>query len=231
MIFCKSLLSILAISSLVSALPNGAPRCGIDETAIAAGHGRASDPSAGYSINVQKMGNSFQINLKNSAGRTDFKGILMYVVGQDPKGHIGAFQNLDTNSFKYQSDPCKNLGFLGSPQSTITHANPSSKSISTAFVWTPLPGDELKKGPFKIQAVVATSPIPWQRLADVPIDFTVMAPNVTKSMYPPAMTTTIAPAYSMTPARTVLKCTKKSTYATPSAYQAPSSAYKARGAY
>ena len=165
------MLVLFSIPSLYDSLPNGAPKCAINATVIEKGHGTPSDPNAGFYLDVKKTNESlWVIKIKNSRDKKEFKGILMYVVGKDPKDHLGMFVNLNESKYKFQTKICTDLGFKGDKQSTITHRNPNSVSVdSNIFYWKPLHGDKMKMCPFIIKAVIATSPSPWQVLKDFPI--------------------------------------------------------------
>jgi hypothetical protein len=66
------LVSFLVFSlSLIMASPNGAPKCGINKTAIQNGMGTASDRSLGYFLDVNPAGNNnWNITIQNSAGES-----------------------------------------------------------------------------------------------------------------------------------------------------------------
>ena len=61
------------LRSTVSATPRGAPKCGINGTAIQAGMGTPSDPSLGYFLDVKPAGNNnWNITIQNKAGNRYF---------------------------------------------------------------------------------------------------------------------------------------------------------------
>ncbi|KAJ3035976.1 hypothetical protein HDV00_003270 [Rhizophlyctis rosea] len=158
------LLGLLSAFSGVLALPNGAP---ISEQAISGGHGKPSDPTVGYSLTVTPSTatkNAFDIKVANSAGRTSFNGILIYVqADNDDTKHLGKWINLDTTNYHFQTAMCTSSNVSGDAESTFTHSNPSDKSLdSTTFTWQPLDSDLAVTGPVKVHAVFATSPNPWQ---------------------------------------------------------------------
>lgn len=118
--FKTSIITTLLLS-FITARPDGAPKCAIGEAAIAQGHGHPQE-ALGYSLETSSTtivpGQSIDITVKNSAGRLNFKGILMYVQGQNSMKHLGKFENIDTSKFKPQTQVCKDLGFSGDDAST-----------------------------------------------------------------------------------------------------------------
>ncbi len=168
-VFSSFLLSsIFTILSL--ALPTGAPICSIDETRIQSGHGKASDQSLGYSLASKKVSSTqFEITI-NSSTVGEFKGLLMYVIGANGNMHYGSFQKPNDN-FKFQTSICKDAGISGRSDSTITHANPSSKALSgLAFVWNLNADDQISNAPFRVQAVVSNGQNPWQVVQEIQLD-------------------------------------------------------------
>lgn len=165
------LLLALAIAPIQS-LPSGAPICNALVDRIKGAHGSDS-AQIGYGLDVQKKGDAFEIKVKNSGAQSDFKGLLMYVVGKDENVHLGSFKNMDSSNFKFVTSGCQ-----GGAESTVTHSNGNSKPFTSAFTWSPSPGDETK-GPFKIVSIVTAGRTPWQKLDDVPLELGASAPSTT----------------------------------------------------
>lgn len=143
----------------IHALPNGAPKCGINEAAIQSGMNSASDISLGYTLQVAPAGNNnWNITITNKAGRTDYQGILMYVHQlATPSNHLGEFSFTDQTKWKYQpTSLCTSNNINSSTsKSTVTHATPDRAAMSTVFVWT-APSAELALSGLVVNAVVAS---------------------------------------------------------------------------
>lgn len=169
-------LAVLFFNRILS-LPTGAPICSIDESRITSGHTKPSDETLDYEISVNEMSsNTFEISIMSKV-ETTFKGVLIYVTGQDPNSHVGSF-TLPNDNFKFQSEICKSEGINGSPESTITHANPSDKALSEIkFNWS----YSKEKGPFKVMAVIAKDRNPWKLVKEVTIDQAFVPPFESKS--------------------------------------------------
>ncbi|KAI9193462.1 uncharacterized protein BJ171DRAFT_603363 [Polychytrium aggregatum] len=183
---------IAAFSTAVYALPTGAPRCGINATAIANGH-NFQPQDFGFRLNVspQNAGDmSITITISNVQNSSmNFQGILLYVAGANLTHHLGHFTQFDQTNFHAQTEICKNLGFVGDDASTLTHSNPQPKILgSTQFVWTPLPTDSSEPGPYMVYAAVAgtgntpaQTPIPWQVVDPVAVNFVASANMLSNS--------------------------------------------------
>ena len=155
-------LATLALTT-VQARPDGAPICAINEAQISQIHGPAS--SLNYGINAKVNGDMIDINL---TGPSNFKGILMYVIGSDQKTHLGSFQDLDTALFKYQNEQCSRENIAGGPESTITHTSNADKpSGTTLFTWKPSASDPVTG--LKLEVVINNGAKSWQKLSfDLP---------------------------------------------------------------
>jgi hypothetical protein len=165
--YSQSVLSALVIlsESVLLALPTGAPICSIDADRITSGHTQPSADSAlDYELKSEKVNDtSYQISISSQV-ETSFKGVLIYVIGSDPKTHAGFFV-LPNDNFKFQRDVCQSEGIGGTPESTITHSNPTDKLLSEIkFQWS-FSKDE--KGPFKVMAIVAKDRNPWKLVKEL----------------------------------------------------------------
>ena len=165
--------------SLAFALPNGAPKCLFNSTVVTAAHGTESNSTLGYSLKATVVNNMVEISLQNPY-RTNFKGILMYVIsGNDTKVHYGEFQ-LDTSKFKHTDPSICQAANVTSPGTTsnmhtFTHANPTDKDLATTkFLWKPTGAAGVKD--LVVRCVVATGPTGgpkntpmWQFLQPLPL--------------------------------------------------------------
>ncbi|KAJ3306339.1 hypothetical protein HDV03_005306 [Kappamyces sp. JEL0829] len=174
----STFVSLVSVA-MVAALPNGAPKCGINETAIQQGMIGASDATLGYSLNVVPAGNNMW-NITIDGKRTDYQGILMYVHQIDtPKVHLGQFSFKNQTKWKYQPlDLCNTGGITSStPMSTMTHATPDRVALAkkVTFQWT-ASAQELALNGLVVNAVVAvrddgvnSGKAKWQHLSFVGI--------------------------------------------------------------
>jgi hypothetical protein len=213
--FMKSTLASFLLKSIVFValgvcLPSGAPLCSIDEAKIQSGHGMPSDDSSGYFLTSKKISSSqFEIYI-NSSTVTDFKGLLMYVLGGDNKMHYGSFQKPNDN-FKFQTSICTDEGVSTRSDSTITHANPSSKALSgLAFIWNLTVDDQISYAPFRVQAVVSNGQNPWQRVQEIHLDIQSTASSMSPSQTASSLVPTIECSYSPKPQpmKKLLRCSK-----------------------
>jgi hypothetical protein len=199
-----SALMILSRSTLV-ALPTGAPICSIDVDRIATGHTKPSDAALDYELKSEKVNdNTYQISIQSKV-ETIFKGVLIYVIGNDPKTHLGSFV-LPNDNFKFQSDACKSEGINGAVESTVTHSNPSDKSLSEIkFTWSF--SKDKDQGPFKVMAVVAKDRNPWKGVKELALEDVFVAPYQTETSSCTSSTTTS----SCTSSTTTSSCTSSMT--------------------
>ncbi|KAJ3090964.1 hypothetical protein HK102_002088 [Quaeritorhiza haematococci] len=199
-----TLTAFAAFASGVSARPTGAPRCAVNETAIAAGHGNPSTPTLGYSIQVSgpvTPGQPVEFTIANSAGKTDFNGLLIYVTGQNKQLRLGKFLNIDQANFKPQTEICRNANFQGDAEAVLTHTNAAPKPLTTKLQWQMLPEDAARDpGPYEIISAVVINPREWQVLPPVALQVAGGAPAA------PAAAPAGAPP---TMGRKILKCRPK----------------------
>ena len=149
----------LLLAAFTLARPNGAPKCQINPDGIKAGHGSANDASLGYQLTATPAADGMDIGITNSAGRNNYKGILMYVASKAaPKNHLGSFKGLDNTKFKPQDAAiCQAAQVTGAQDATFTHANPLDKDINTKFKWTGS-AEEMAKTDLELHAVLALEP-------------------------------------------------------------------------
>ena len=95
--FSVNLITLLVSLSQVMSRPNGAPKCEINQAVIAAAHGKASDDSLGYFLDVKPAGNNnWDITIQNKAGK--LKWILMLsMISYNPIFLSLSFLNLCTD--------------------------------------------------------------------------------------------------------------------------------------
>jgi hypothetical protein len=172
--------------SLVTALPNGAPRCQINVEGIARGM-NAPDDQLGYSLIVDRSGPGIWNIRVNHPTRPDYQGILLYVTppGEDTT-HLGSFEFRNATKWKFQPQSlCTSNNVKQNERGTVTHANPDRVAIArnVNFTWT----SEGASGPFVAQAVVASQDGPglprWHKVANVQFG---AATDITS--YPPTAT-------------------------------------------
>lgn len=186
-------------------LPNGAPSCGISEIAITNGMHTPSDKSLGYALQVVPAGGSnWDISISNSAGRSDYQGLLIYVHQlKSPSAHLGQFTFKNQTKWKYLPiSLCESKKINSStPMSTFTHANPDRVPMAgnVTFRWTASPS-ELAMNGLVVSAVVASSDdnlgnARWQRLNYFGIPPT-GATSLTLSSPPTPSSTSASPAAS-----------------------------------
>ncbi|KAJ3083075.1 hypothetical protein HK102_001271 [Quaeritorhiza haematococci] len=207
-----TLASLAAFASSTYALPGGAPRCAVNETAIANAHGSPSNPALGYGIQVSgpvTPGQPVDITVTNSAGRDSFNGILIYVVGSNPQLRLGQFLNIDAASFKPQTEICQTAQFTGDASAVLTHSNPSPKPLTTRLQWQMLPQDAAADpGPYQIVSAIVISPAEWMVVPPVPLQVAGGAPaGAPAAPQPPAPVA--VPGAPPVGGRRILKCRPK----------------------
>ncbi|KAI8902619.1 hypothetical protein BC833DRAFT_572703 [Globomyces pollinis-pini] len=175
-------ITLLTLALSVFSKPSGAPKCIINEVNIEKGMGTKSDPALGYSIDaVPGQGNTYSFTVKNTAGRADFQGVLMYVTsGTDAKAHFGKF-TLPTGGAldgKFKFHPACAGTSTGPLEATVTHANPKRIPLNTptTFTWTGT-AEDIAKGNLQFNAVIAsldptqTGKAKWQKIQPIPLVF------------------------------------------------------------
>jgi hypothetical protein len=175
---------------LVAANPNGAPRCQINEEGIARGMKSASDPALGYTLVFNRVNtNTWNFRVSAPAIRPDYQGLLLYVTSTTlkPTDHLGSFSFRNATKWKHQSSAiCTQGGIVGSPNATVTHANPVRVPIANNvnFTWVATP-QEMQMGGFVAQAVVASvdtgrTGLPrWVKVPNVSFGPAAVAPRTT----------------------------------------------------
>ncbi|KAJ3189952.1 hypothetical protein HDU85_000240 [Gaertneriomyces sp. JEL0708] len=191
----SSIIAAVAALLLVEpghALPNGAPKCAINQAVITDGHNAPSTglftaalsantymlqskPETDHAKLLQTPGQKLTLTI-NGNNRPIF-GLLMYATpGRAPdaplapnnvKQHVGVFSV--PNGFRAQSaGPCN--GFTqDAAESTITHANPNGKGNSLTFDWT-APAGLIGPITFNIVATNGDDNQPWEILNAITID-------------------------------------------------------------
>jgi hypothetical protein len=160
----------LLMMTMISALPNGAPRCQINVEGISRGM-NAPDNQLGYSLVVDRAGPGVWNIRVNHPTRQDYQGLLLYVTppGLDTT-HLGSFEFRNATKWKFQPQAlCESNNVTQNERGTVTHANPDRVTIArnVNFTWT---SDGLT-GPFVAQAVVASQDGPgipkWHKVENV----------------------------------------------------------------
>jgi hypothetical protein len=171
-----SLVSALLVS-MVSASPNGAPGCKVNEEVINRGMGPQVD--MGYRLEVRPgtTPTSFTVQITNTQNRVDYQGLLIYVTTLANRDiHYGKWTFRNQTKWKYQ-DPaaCQRANVVGPLESTFTHALPARVPTSVLFTWTASSIQEAAIPGLIISAAVAanepgvTTKPRWQKLAFTPI--------------------------------------------------------------
>ncbi|GET03824.1 putative defense protein 3 [Rhizophagus clarus] len=141
----------------VSALPNGADTCNVEDMATK-GHGASSLTSpAGYTLttNMKSPGN-FELTINGPDG--GIEGLLIYAVDNNNK-RSGIFQNLPGN-FKFKD--------CGVASTTVTHTNSNVKNFPITLSWN----SQGATGSLTIKSLVVKNFSNWARLNDVSLDTT-----------------------------------------------------------
>ncbi|KAJ1546233.1 hypothetical protein HK405_007287, partial [Cladochytrium tenue] len=173
-----TLLQLLSPPMGATALPTGAPRCIINQTAIAGGHG-AQTTTLGFAVSAPATytpGSTTALSITVS-GLSTFTsgGILTYVNSTTltntsyAQEHVGSF-DIATNGLRAQyTSVCNGVNvFNEGNTSTVTHASPIANTDIATLMWTP-PATDF--GTVQVNVVVATgsSGNPWMILASTTI--------------------------------------------------------------
>ncbi|TPX71242.1 hypothetical protein SpCBS45565_g01219 [Spizellomyces sp. 'palustris'] len=172
------LLTVLWGTASITALPRGAPKCAINPTVIANGHEVKNTQlnfGAQPSANTYTPGQQMTLTI---TGQRSWKGLLMYATPgtqQDAalapnnlKQHVGVFAI--PKGFRPQTTSiCQAAGITqDAPESTVTHADTSTKGTNLQFQWT---APNANVGPITFNLVIATDgeEAPWEILQAVTI--------------------------------------------------------------
>ncbi|KAJ3240553.1 hypothetical protein HDU81_003437 [Chytriomyces hyalinus] len=179
-------ITLLALSAVTLAFPQGAPRCKITESIIAAGH-KIPQGSLGLVMQLPASytpgGPAIPVTVKSANGKTvKFQGVLAYVTpgstqdsqltalpangGANAGGvpqHVGTFKNLGAQQLRAQTAAiCTNQNVTNdNAASTITHSQPLTAQTPFTIMWTP---PKTNKGVVTVNMVISSgaSKTPWQ---------------------------------------------------------------------
>lgn len=139
----------------VSALPDGADTCIVEEMATK-GHGATSLVGPGGYTITTNMKSQGKFDLTINGPDKGIEGLLVYVVDKDNK-RLGLFENLpDYVKFKE----------CGVPSTTITHKNSNVKNFPITLSWNA----QGATGSLTIKSLVVKNFSNWARLDDVSLD-------------------------------------------------------------
>ncbi|KAJ3221676.1 hypothetical protein HDU81_010395 [Chytriomyces hyalinus] len=223
-------ISVLALAAATYAFPNGAPRCKITESIIAAGH-KIQQGSLGLVMQLPATytpgGAAIPITVAAANGSAvNFAGVLAYMtpgtvmdssftavpVGTvnvpnagGIKQHVGTFQNLAAQNLRAQTPAvCTAQNVTNdNAASTITHSQPLTAKTPFTIMWTP---PTTNAGPVTVNMVISSgsSRTPWQIIPSGQIQSTAGAAPAT-----PANPATPAAPATTTAAKKNAKKTKK----------------------
>jgi len=139
----------------VTALPDGADTCNVEDMATK-GHGATGLKSpGGYTITTSmKSPGNFELTINGPDN--GIEGLLVYVVDKDNK-RSGQFQNLP-NNIKFKE--------CGVASTTVTHSNPNLKNFPITLSWSA----QGATGGLTIKSLVVKNYSNWARLDDVSLD-------------------------------------------------------------
>jgi hypothetical protein len=154
-LFSFFLLLFILIPFYVSALPDGADTCNVEDMATK-GHGQSGLASpADYTITTNmKSPGKFDLTI-NGPGN-GIEGLLVYVVDKDNK-RSGIFENLP-DSVKFKE--------CGVASTTVTHKNSNVKNFPITLSWSA----QGATGSLTLKALVVKNYSNWARLDDVSFD-------------------------------------------------------------
>ncbi|KAJ3409500.1 hypothetical protein HDU80_000553 [Chytriomyces hyalinus] len=181
-------ISLLTLAVSTIAFPNGAPRCKITESIIAAGH-KLQQGNLGLVLQLPATytpgGAAIPITVAAAnGGAVSFAGVLAYMtpgtvmdssftavpVGTvnvpnagGIKQHVGSFTNLGAQNLRAQTPAvCTSQNVANdNDASTITHSQPLTAQTPFTIMWTPPANDA---GPVTVNMVISSgsSRSPWQ---------------------------------------------------------------------
>ncbi|KAI8834062.1 hypothetical protein BJ741DRAFT_579342 [Chytriomyces cf. hyalinus JEL632] len=181
-------IAVLTLAATSFALPNGAPRCKITESIIAAGH-KLQQGSLGLVMQLPASytpgGAAIPITVAAANGSAvSFAGVLAYVTPGNimdssltavPIGtpnvpsaggimqHVGTFANLAAQNLRPQTAAvCTSQNVTNDADaSTITHSQPLTAQTPFTVMWTP---PAANAGPVTVNMVISSgsSRTPWQ---------------------------------------------------------------------
>ncbi|KAJ3408021.1 hypothetical protein CcCBS67573_g00319 [Chytriomyces confervae] len=179
-------ITLLTLSAVTLAFPQGAPRCKITESIIAAGH-KIPQGSLGLVMQLPQTytpgGAAIPVTINSANGQTvKFQGVLAYVTpgntqdsqltalpangGANAGGvpqHVGTFKNLGAQQLRAQTAAiCTNQNVTNdNAASTITHSQPLTAQTPFTIMWTP---PKTNKGVVTVNMVISSgaSKTPWQ---------------------------------------------------------------------
>ncbi|KAI8845983.1 hypothetical protein BJ741DRAFT_573011 [Chytriomyces cf. hyalinus JEL632] len=213
----------LAVSTI--AFPNGAPRCKITESIIAAGH-KLQQGNLGLVLQLPATytpgGAAIPITVAAAnGGAVSFAGVLAYMtpgtvmdssftavpVGTvnvpnagGIKQHVGSFTNLGAQNLRAQTPAvCSSQNVANdNDASTITHSQPLTAQTPFTIMWTP---PATNAGPVTVNMVISSgsSRSPWQIVPSGQIQSTAGAGAATPAN-PATPATPATPANPATPA-------------------------------
>ncbi|KAJ3409503.1 hypothetical protein CcCBS67573_g00736 [Chytriomyces confervae] len=217
-------ISVLALAAATYAFPNGAPRCKITESIIAAGH-KIQQGSLGLVMQLPATytpgGAAIPITVAAANGSAvSFAGVLAYMTpgtvmdssftavpigtvnvpnAGGIKQHVGTFQNLGAQNLRAQTAAvCTAQNVTNdNAASTITHSQPLTAKTPFTIMWTPPTNNA---GPVTVNMVISSgsSRTPWQIVPSGQIQSTAGAAPAT----PANPATPASPATSAAPAAT-----------------------------
>jgi len=139
----------------VSALPDGADTCNVEDMPIK-GHGPSSLKSPGGYTITTNMKSQGKFDLTINGPDNGVEGLLVYVLDKDNK-RVGLFENLpDYVKFKE----------CGVPSTTITHKNSNVKNFPITLSWNA----QGATGSVTVKSLVVKNFSNWARLDDVSLD-------------------------------------------------------------
>ncbi|KAI8845981.1 hypothetical protein BJ741DRAFT_573009 [Chytriomyces cf. hyalinus JEL632] len=180
------IISLLTLAAMTLAFPQGAPRCKITESIIAAGH-KIPQGSLGLVMNLPASytpgGAAVPITVSAAnGGAVKFQGVLAYVTpgsvqdsqltaipanpgtnGGGVPQHVGTFTNLGAQQLRAQTAAiCTAQNVTNdNAASTITHSQPLTAQTPFTVMWTPPATDA---GVVTVNMVISSgsSKTPWQ---------------------------------------------------------------------
>ncbi|KAI8831041.1 hypothetical protein BJ741DRAFT_617982 [Chytriomyces cf. hyalinus JEL632] len=179
-------ISLLTLAASAWAFPQGAPRCKITESIIAAGH-KIPQGSLGLVMTLPASytpgGPAVPITVKSANGKAvNFQGVLAYVTpgnvqdsqltalpanaGTNAGGvpqHVGTFTNLGAQQLRAQTAAVCTAQNVQNDNaaSTITHSQPLTAKTPFTVMWTP---PATNAGVVTVNMVISSgaSKTPWQ---------------------------------------------------------------------
>ncbi|RIA84807.1 hypothetical protein C1645_783323 [Glomus cerebriforme] len=151
------LLLFISIPFYVSAFPNGAGTCNVEDMS-SGDHGNSNlKGSAGYALTTTGTSGNFEFTLTGGQSK-GIEGLLVYVVDANNK-RLGQFTNLPS-SLQFKDD-------CNVPSATITHKNKDIKNFPINLNWNAPQGSS---GNLTVKALVVRDFKDWAKLDDVQFD-------------------------------------------------------------